>query len=262
MKLSVEGGVWLDFRLRIALCLVIIWTVVATGSVCDAARVEFGLPSESVKCNNSPPWEATPYILGATAVLYANDEPIQRSVQAARSPETDALAATFKPFGDFSYMITPLAGLYLVGVLADDRAERTARDSVLSVITGGAVTTLLKVTVRRPRPSAREEEEGLGFGRTGLSFPSGHTTVAFAIATVVASEYRHTKVVPVLAYTSAALTGWSRVNDNAHWSSDVLFGAAVGYFAAKSVMDSNDGITASDSSLTQTPIGLHLTQKF
>ena len=63
------------------------------------------------------------------------------------------------------------------------------------------------------------------------SFPSGHTTVAFATAAALARESR-ARWVPWVAYPVAALVGWSRLRDNRHWASDVVAGAAVGYGAA------------------------------
>jgi membrane-associated phospholipid phosphatase len=45
-----------------------------------------------------------------------------------------------------------------------------------------------------------------------------------------------------LAYGIATLTALSRVNDNAHWASDVFFGAIIGYFTAKAIMALNNGV--------------------
>ena len=61
------------------------------------------------------------------------------------------------------------------------------------------------------------------------SFPSGHTTNAFVMATVLFHEFKETK--PVLAYSGfafATATGVLRVLNNAHWVSDVLVGAGIG----------------------------------
>ena len=66
------------------------------------------------------------------------------------------------------------------------------------------------------------------------AFPSGHTTVAFALAASVADEI-HQPVVTVLLYSAAAGTGWSRINDNKHWLSDVVTGAGIGIVSAKLV---------------------------
>ena len=69
------------------------------------------------------------------------------------------------------------------------------------------------------------------------SFPSGHTTVAFAAATVFAKEYGNTIVVPILAYSSATFIAMSRLTENKHWATDVLVGAALGYLEGKQVVN-------------------------
>ncbi len=69
------------------------------------------------------------------------------------------------------------------------------------------------------------------------SFPSGHTTVAFAAATVFAMEYKDTKWAPILAYSASSLIGLSRIMQNAHWASDVLVGAALGFLCGRQVVN-------------------------
>jgi len=68
-------------------------------------------------------------------------------------------------------------------------------------------------------------------------FPSGHTTVAFAAATVFASEYKDKIFIPVIAYSAATLIGISRITENKHWATDVSTGAAIGYLAGKNVVN-------------------------
>ncbi|GAG36228.1 unnamed protein product, partial [marine sediment metagenome] len=50
------------------------------------------------------------------------------------------------------------------------------------------------------------------------------------------SEYSDIEVIPPLAYGLATLTALSRVNDDAHWSSDVFFSSALSYFTAKAII--------------------------
>jgi membrane-associated phospholipid phosphatase len=73
--------------------------------------------------------------------------------------------------------------------------------------------------------------------RLNGSFPSGHTTVAFAAATVYALEYANKTWVPIFAYTAASLIGFSRITENKHWATDVLAGAALGYLTGKQVVN-------------------------
>ena len=61
------------------------------------------------------------------------------------------------------------------------------------------------------------------------SFPSGHSITAWSVATVIAEQYKETIVVPVFAYAIATGVGLSRVTLNAHWLSDAIVGASLGY---------------------------------
>jgi membrane-associated phospholipid phosphatase len=67
---------------------------------------------------------------------------------------------------------------------------------------------------------------GWGDEVTRTAYPSGHTSNAFAVATVFAEELGG----PAgwVAYPIAAGVAWSRINDEAHWASDVVLGALVG----------------------------------
>jgi membrane-associated phospholipid phosphatase len=75
-----------------------------------------------------------------------------------------------------------------------------------------------------------------GFNINNNSFPSGHTSTAFAIATVVANVYEKTPYIKPISYGLATLTGLSRINDQKHWASDVFIGAALGYFTSKTLL--------------------------
>jgi len=71
------------------------------------------------------------------------------------------------------------------------------------------------------------------------SFPSGHSSNAFAISTVLARNTDNTWL-KVLAYVPAGLTVASRVYQNQHWASDCLAGAAIGYFTGNWVVDQHE----------------------
>lgn len=120
-----------------------------------------------------------------------------------------------------------------------------------AVAVSGAFTALLKGVVGRARPYVSADTApsdfkfGRGFGDGAYqSFPSGHTTVAFAAAAVVTSESSHWGshavwfVAPAM-YGGATLVGLSRMYNNAHWASDVALGAAIGTFSGIKVVRFN-----------------------
>ncbi len=144
-----------------------------------------------------------------------------------------------------------LAAFELYGIIAHStKVKTTTLLATQAVISATLVETLGKIISGRRRPNFygdNDEAEpkftgpfgnvqhGPGGGRTNSSFPSGHTTVAFAVATVFAVEYKNKPLIPIVAYSMASLMGISRITENKHWASDVLVGAALGYVTGRQV---------------------------
>jgi len=169
--------------------------------------------------------------VGGVALL---DEDLRKSVDRSSTGTSRSLAKVVEPFGG-EYSLGVLGGFFLAGkMFDDDKAMAVAEDGLASsLIAAGAITPLLKVTFGRRRPSQTEGTLDLGGG--GESFPSGHATQAFAVASVVASHYDSIWV-KVGAYGLASLVGWSRMQDKAHYASDVLAGALIGIVVGKAVV--------------------------
>lgn len=107
-----------------------------------------------------------------------------------------------------------------------------------SLLINSIVTDQLKISFQRHRPNSGDPYNTLDWRKgpnLNKSFPSAHTSNAFTTATVFATQYKTTKWVPPVAFTLAFLVGLSRIYDNAHWASDVLAGAAVGFLSAKAM---------------------------
>jgi membrane-associated phospholipid phosphatase len=93
---------------------------------------------------------------------------------------------------------------------------------------------LLKAVTGRSRPDVGEGAYEFHPFHGAHSFPSGHTTMAFAMAATLGDASGSPWVQGGL-YLFAAGTAWSRVYDQRHWPSDVFVGAALGITAAKLV---------------------------
>ena len=88
----------------------------------------------------------------------------------------------------------------------------------------GATATAGKVLLGRPRPDQSLDADGYVPFSGQASMPSGHTTMAFALATSLSDDI-HNRWASVGLYGLAASVGWSRVNDQRHWLSDVHYPA-------------------------------------
>ena len=191
-------------------------------------------------------WLKASAVAGVTILLYQNDQSIKSWAQNSRNAATDSLALSARAFGDVRYTLAPLTLFYAYGCWKDDlRVRRTAALSIESVCITGLFTEVLKFGGHRHRPNTGDSYDswdGPGLSLTNFSFPSGHSSSAFALATVIATEYGDYRLVPVVAYGIAGLTAWSRVNDNYHWASDVFFGSALGYFTAKGILNRHEEI--------------------
>lgn len=196
-----------------------------------------------------PEWDRALLVLGVTAGLYHYDESIRDWAQTHRSEDSDRAADLFNPLGNGVASVPLLAGLYWYGKRhGDERAVTAGQLGLESMAISGALAQGLKYAAGRHRPNSGDPHDvwdGPGFSADKYqSFPSFHTTTAFAAATVIASVYEEDRFIPPLAYGAAALTGWSRLNDDAHWASDVFCGAVIGYTVAKRVLKRHSGQTA------------------
>jgi membrane-associated phospholipid phosphatase len=131
-------------------------------------------------------------------------------------------------------------GLYIVGRLDNQRRmQDLGLHSLESVVLSTAVSGGIKMLAGRSRPyidvgTPHSFQFARGFsGYDYQSFPSGHTTAAFAFASTVSRETqmwwpRSRWYVGTIMYGGATLVGLSRMYNNLHWASDVLGGAAIG----------------------------------
>lgn len=156
------------------------------------------------------------------------------------------------------------AGFYLVGKLTNDRkARETGLLAAEALIDAGIVTETLKFATGRERPNY---DNGRGrFFTGGNSFPSGHATSAWSVATVIAYEYQNHPLVRYGAFAAATLVSLSRYSGRNHFLSDVLIGSAVGFGVGRfvyrkrhiQIADSNDAAPTKTSKLMPTIIPLY-----
>lgn len=184
---------------------------------------------------------------GTTVFLISQDKKLYDFIQDKRSNTSDTISKYFlEPWGSGVYSMPTMGIFYLQGCLfKNERSKKVAMLGVKSYLLSGVMVQLPKYLFNRHRPYHGDTSnpniwDGPFTGDYYKSFFSGHTTAAFAVATVVASEYQETIYVPIISYSIASLSALSRVNDNKHWVSDVFAGAIYGYAIGKLIYNHNN----------------------
>jgi hypothetical protein len=133
-----------------------------------------------------------------------------------------------------------MLGVYGYGYLTDDKKYLDAGYNMFQAGAYAAIsTTALKLAFHRDRPNAALDEAG--WFNNGKSFPSGHTSFAFAVS----RSYLNSLDDPSLAtqalfYGLSTVTAFARTNDNKHWVSDVVAGALLGIYTADFVQHQHE----------------------
>ena len=123
---------------------------------------------------------------------------------------------------------TPVT-MFAVGLLNKDKSLQNQSYKVVgSLLINTAVTQAMKYTIKRHRPY--QDYPTIIYPdqiENDASFPSGHTSTAFALATSMSIQYKKWYVV-VPAFAWASSVGYSRMYLGEHYPTDVLAGAAIG----------------------------------
>jgi membrane-associated phospholipid phosphatase len=173
-------------------------------------------------------------LVGAgTGALIATDHIVSK--QLPSSGTSIHVGAGVSRAGQF-YAVYPFAaGLYGLGLASDNsHLQRTGALAVQALLDADIVFNVLKLVSGRDRPL--EGDQGGHFARASFSFPSGHAAQAWALAAVVATEYRDHRWVPLLAYTYATAVSASRVVARQHFPADAFVGSAIGFFIGRYVV--------------------------
>ncbi|MDB5231508.1 MAG: phosphatase family protein [Chitinophagaceae bacterium] len=197
---------------------------------------------------------AAEFALAEVALSFA-DKPIQKNALKLRNDNTGIrkVSSYVTNFGS-SYEAITLAAMGTFGWLfKKEKMKTTTLLASQAYLTGGAMEYLLKALSGRQRPNFYEighpdprprfhgpfnsGGRDIDGKKVNSSFPSGHTTVAFAAATVFAMEYKTSTIIPLISYSAATLIGLSRITENKHWLTDVVAGAGLGYLIGQQVVN-------------------------
>lgn len=184
-----------------------------------------------------------------TAILIKHDEAIFSAFQSYRNRNRWVY--------DFSPIITESGGIMAFGIgglfclsgwlSQNTYTLQTGSLALQAMIHSGFVSQVLKIVTGRRRPHAAAGQDwwsGPPFMSnpppddiiSGMnSFPSGHSTTVWSLATVISGRYPKFWV-GALSYSIATLGALSRVVEEKHWLSDTLIGAAIGYGIGRLVL--------------------------
>lgn len=209
----------------------VLWLVVGCGVVSPAAL------TAQVQAQAAPrkiEWWHGALFLGGVSTLMLVDNAVKSGAQGLRGAGSDGIASTVRHFGQPEVYATTAVGLLTAGmVTGNPKLTGMGKHLAASLALTSGVIYSGKAFVGRARPDDPTydgDDFGILSGRGSL--PSGHTAMAFALATSLADDIDRPWATVGL-YTAASAVGWSRINDDRHWLSDVAAGAVLGIASAK-----------------------------
>jgi membrane-associated phospholipid phosphatase len=168
----------------------------------------------------------------ATAALVASDK---STVKWLPNSSTQVSVSNWTSRIGSAYSLIPISGaFYFIGTgTHEDRFRETGLIAFETLIDTSLVSEAVKLAADRARPlenDGRGRFEDSPNGRWSSGFPSGHAISTWAMASVIAHQYPHPRIIPVIAYGLAATVVFSRVGARQHFPGDVVAGSAMGWF--------------------------------
>ena len=168
----------------------------------------------------------------AAAALIATDKWTVK--QLPNSSAQVSVSTWASRFGSAYTLIPVGAGFYFLGTATHhERLRETGLLGFESLIDVTLVAEGLKLVADRARPyegNGTGRFENSTLGRWSSGFPSGHAINSWAMASVVAHQYPHPRIIPIVAYGLATTVCFARVGARQHFPGDVVAGSAMGWF--------------------------------
>lgn len=195
-------------------------------------------------------------IAGTTALSFNIDNQVRNSVKQFHNRSIDRITDVGEKFGEGKYAPL-LSGLFYAGglIAEDTEIRKTGLILAETIILNAMVTQGFKMTFGRARPYVNEGNMDIDIftfemNEADYSLPSGHTSNAFAVATVLSERFNNI-FASIAFYSLAGLTAFQRIYADQHWFSDTVLGAAIGTLVGLKVVKLNSEDNSSDTSSEQ-----------
>ncbi len=182
---------------------------------------------------------ATGYVVATLFCYRFLDDEVHEVAQRYQNKTVSSISKTYGSLGlgRSNVIITAGTGIYAI-VAKNKKLEKVTTLLIAGHLVNSFATEQFKVSFQRHRPNTGDAYNKFDWregNKSNTSFISSHTSNAFATATAFAIVYRDKKWIPIVVYSAASLVGISRIYNNAHWASDVMAGAAIGYLSVQGV---------------------------
>lgn len=204
-------------------------------------------------------WTVVGGVAVATTLAFVYDDEIYNLVDRTFSEnQSNTISKCTDVFGEEYFILPSVALTYAISAInKDNRLRNVSLAALQSFVYAEVASAGLKVLTCRERPTANNQQPTVNGQQStansqtwhgpfatfeSTSFPSGHAMRSFALATTVAGFYPEKKWVGIVSYSLATMTSVGRVAGKEHWTSDVIVGAALGYFIGRGVVKFNEKI--------------------
>lgn len=195
-------------------------------------------------------------VIGTSILAMQLDEDM-RTISQKNAPFIDRnLISLANGYGELMYPAIGTITMYGLGLaFSDEEVRLFSRKTCTSLLVAGAMTTIIKSMIGRSRPYLNQGNHvftPFNINDGTLSYPSGHTTVAFVMSASL-SRYIDRWWADILLYGLATGTAYARMHHDKHWLSDTVLGGAIGYFVTQWVYESDKNPSNSSSKATIVP---------
>ncbi|MGB8317135.1 MAG: phosphatase PAP2 family protein [Ignavibacteriaceae bacterium] len=191
----------------------------------------------------SKEWIYAGGLIGLTAGSFFIDESIRKVVARNHTATMDDITEIGHKYGNVAYMVLLSGAAYLTGkIIRNNDISETSRMILETLAYAGIITTVLKTGLGRARPytdNGAFDFFNFTLNNDFFSLPSGHSTTAFAVSSVLAAKINNIYA-SIALYGLAGLTMYQRVYSDKHWFSDTFAGAVISTVIGNAIVKFNE----------------------